>query len=119
MMWPTVSASSADLAAAPADSVGGATSIAARRTSRPSSSTSVRPSMTDATVPLATVVNLHSLLGTGLGGGGFLPAAGACACAAVAALNAAAMTPTRNALPMPNKTPAPFHHATRSEEHRS
>jgi len=39
---------------------------------------------------------------------GFFPAAGTCACAAVAALNATATTPTKNPLPMANGTPPPY-----------
>jgi hypothetical protein len=66
---------------------------------------SVRPSMMDATVPVATAASLHSELGAAFGAPA-LPA-WVCACAAGAALKAAATTPTKNPLPMANETPPP------------
>src|SRR5262249_15455691 len=104
---------SAALAAAPAGSFGGATSIAASRTSRPSSNATVRPSTTAVAVPAATVASLHSEVCALLAAGESLPAA-VCACAAVAAVSAAARLPTKNPLPMATGPPPPHHchHAT-------
>src|SRR5262249_24994610 len=94
--------------------LGGATWSAASGPSRPSSSVSVRPSTTAATVPVATAASLHSEVCTLLAAGGGLPGALVCACATIAALKAAASTPTRNPLPMANETPPRTtpHHAT-------